>query len=395
MELITSPTEDQSKLLASLAKIKIFGKSDFVSSVQIAQLSLKYRKNVNGGKRIIVFVGSPLSESIIEIEKIAKSLKKNAIAVDVISIGELEQNQEKLTTFVNAVNAEDNSHLINVPSGVLPSDALISSPILMTQHGFGRGASGNSAFGGDGNFEEFDVVDPSLDPDVAMAIRASLEEAREREEARASTQVGVSNNSDGQQDANVGQEQAEDVHSPAISTVHDTEDEDALLQSALEMSLKDSTATVGDENTADHAARLHSASQKSQAIHGDNEDDIALKQALAMSVEDNPAPTTHQRNKHHGGHHHKHHQHHHNHNEESNNDSIPIGSETETSDHAFLDPAFISELLGSVDVDQNDPMVQAALVQMGIEKGEKENAKETDKDSPENKKRKGDDETKK
>ena len=132
-------------MLASLAKIKIFGKSDFVSSVQIAQLSLKYRKNVNGGKRIIVFVGSPLSESIIEIEKIAKSLKKNAIAVDVISIGELEQNQEKLTTFVNAVNAEDNSHLINVPSGVLPSDAIISSPILMTQHGFGRGASGNSA----------------------------------------------------------------------------------------------------------------------------------------------------------------------------------------------------------------------------------------------------------
>lgn len=48
-----------------------------------------------------------------------------------------------------------------------------------------------------------------------------------------------------------------------------------------------------------------------------------------------------------------------------------------------------------MDVDQNDPMVQAALVQMGIEKGEKENAKETDKDSPENKKRKGDDETKK
>ena len=82
-----------------------------------------------------------------------------------------------MTTFVNAVNAEDNSHLINVPSGVLPSDAIISSPILMTQHGFGRGASGNSAFGGDGNFEEFDVVDPSLDPDVAMAIRASLEEA--------------------------------------------------------------------------------------------------------------------------------------------------------------------------------------------------------------------------
>ena len=30
----------------------------------------------------------------------------------------------------------------------------------------------------------------------------------------------------------------------------------------------------------------------------------------------------------------------------------------------FMDPAFVSQLLGSVDVDQNDPLFQAALAQL-------------------------------
>ena len=33
-----------------------------------------------------------------------------------------------------------------------------------------------------------------------------------------------------------------------------------------------------------------------------------------------------------------------------------------------MDPAFISELLGSVDADLNDPMIQATLSEMGIAK---------------------------
>ena len=32
---------------------------------------------------------------------------------------------------------------------------------------------------------------------------------------------------------------------------------------------------------------------------------------------------------------------------------------------AFLDPAFVSQLLGSVDVDISDPLIQSALAQMG------------------------------
>jgi hypothetical protein len=54
---------------------------------------------------------------------------------------------------------------------------------------------------------------------------------------------------------------------------------------------------------------------------------------------------------------------------------------------AFLDPAFVSQLLGSVDVDQNDPLIQAALAQL---QG-KGDAKEED-DNKESRKRKGGDE---
>ena len=35
----------------------------------------------------------------------------------------------------------------------------------------------------------------------------------------------------------------------------------------------------------------------------------------------------------------------------------------------FLDAAFVSELLGSVDVDLNDPLIQAALAQLGAGAG--------------------------
>ena len=45
---------------------------------------------------------------------------------------------------------------------------------------------GPSGVGG-GAFDDYGGVDPSMDPELAMAIRASTEEARAQEEARVST----------------------------------------------------------------------------------------------------------------------------------------------------------------------------------------------------------------
>ena len=108
MDLLVSPTPESGKVLASFARIKLSGKADLATSIQIAQLALKHRKNKNGSQRIIVFVGCPVQESTEALQKLGKQLKKNNVAVDIISMGEVEQNNDKLQELVNATNTNDN-----------------------------------------------------------------------------------------------------------------------------------------------------------------------------------------------------------------------------------------------------------------------------------------------
>lgn len=63
----------------------------------------------------------------------AKKLKKNNVAVDVISFGCEAENEEKLQAFHAAVNSNDNSHLVIVPVGPVLIDVLLSSPIFQVQ----------------------------------------------------------------------------------------------------------------------------------------------------------------------------------------------------------------------------------------------------------------------
>lgn len=73
----------------------------------------------------------PLQDLLV---KIAKKLKKNNVAVDVVSFGHEADNEEKLTAFHSAVNSNDNSHLVTVPPGPVLSDVLIGSPIFQVRH---------------------------------------------------------------------------------------------------------------------------------------------------------------------------------------------------------------------------------------------------------------------
>lgn len=108
VNMLVSPTEEAGKVLSCFGDVGIGGKSDLATAVQIAQLALKHRKNKNGGQRIIVFVGGPVSETKEKLQKIGKQLKKNNVAIDVVSMGEMEENSEKLLEFVNATNSNDN-----------------------------------------------------------------------------------------------------------------------------------------------------------------------------------------------------------------------------------------------------------------------------------------------
>lgn len=55
----------------------------------------------------------------------------------------------------------------------------------------GSATSASIGMGGGGAFDDYGGVDPSMDPELAMAIRASTEEARAQEEARVSATLLV------------------------------------------------------------------------------------------------------------------------------------------------------------------------------------------------------------
>ena len=156
------------------------------TGIQIAQLALKHRQNKTQRQRIIIFVASPILESSQKLVQLAKKVKKNNVAVDIINFGEFEQNTSLLETFIQNVNSSDNSHLLTVPpGGYLLSDFIASSPILSGEDGVGGGGIGGSMSnmnGSGGDQFEFGI-DPNMDPDLAMALKMSLEEEKARVEA--------------------------------------------------------------------------------------------------------------------------------------------------------------------------------------------------------------------
>lgn len=132
-------------------------------------------------QRIIVFVCSPVADEEKKLVSLAKKMKKGNIDIDFILFGELEDEdiQKKLEAFNNVVKGSDNSHLVVIPpSGKLLSDQLLSTPILMGE-GAAGGAGGGGAEGG-GDFGGFDF-DPSADPELALALRMSMEEENARQ----------------------------------------------------------------------------------------------------------------------------------------------------------------------------------------------------------------------
>ena len=157
-ELLVSPTVDVGKILRALHGLGYQkGKKDEITSaVQVASLALKHRRNKNGSQRIILFCGTPLDEQLDNktIQKAGRQLKKNNVAIDVVALGELDHNQEKLQLLVDAANGRstgDDSeaartcHLVTIPAGVLPSDVLASSPILAADGGAYAAAAGSMA----------------------------------------------------------------------------------------------------------------------------------------------------------------------------------------------------------------------------------------------------------
>lgn len=404
--VLVTPTPDLGKVLNSMASLDIEGHANFAAAVQIAQLALKHRQNKNQRQRIVIFVGSPLAESQKDLVRIAKKLKKNNVAVDVVSFGgEGTDNEEKLTAFIEAVNSSDNSHLVAVPAGTILSDQLFGSPIYQQDGGAGYAAGGGGAAeGGEagGGFEF--GVDANLDPELALALRVSLEEERARQQATG----GEGQPAEG---AAAGEgATADGAGAAAVGGGAEPMDEDALLQQALAMSMDVNAPAAGDATGAAAAdvaatpaasaapAATPSAPERAPAppplqpqqpperqplLGGDTNmaeevDDPELAAALAMSMADfagdsaapaaseappaaTSAPAT------------------------STPQSTPAGEGGASSGVANLlgDAEYLRSVLGSLPgVDPNDPALQSTLrdLQGGGSKEEKAEGKEEKKE---------------
>jgi 26S proteasome regulatory subunit N10 len=143
-------------------------------------LSLKHRKNKAQRQRIILFCGHPLKGDAEQFEDVGMRLKKNNVAIDVINFAHPE-NAPLLQALVEAANSgaeeQPTCHFLDVPPGVSAiMDVLITSPILQPDDQGQQLIPDNA--GADPNDPMANLgFDPNMDPELAMAIRLSMEEA--------------------------------------------------------------------------------------------------------------------------------------------------------------------------------------------------------------------------
>lgn len=264
-EVLVTHSKDIGQIIKALhvTSSKIGGSIDIPTAINIAQLALKHRENKNLRQRIIVFVGSPLQGQGAderEMVKLAKRLKKNNVAVDFVAFGDgVEEETNVLKAFVDNTANSDNSHLVSVPPGThLLSDVIISSPILSEDRGIppeAMGDVGGASGSGGANFEF--GVDPSLDPELALALRMSMEEEQARQAAEEQTRqsatdaqpqtelAGVDKDDEAmlaqalamseRNDVDMGEEQDEDM------------DEEEAIARAIQMSMKQEEKEQGGQ----------------------------------------------------------------------------------------------------------------------------------------------------
>ena len=287
--VLVTPTPDLGKVLQAMQAIGIDGThSKLSTSIQIAQLTLKHRENKNQRQRIVVFIGSPIVEDAEALVKLGKKLKKNNVSVDVVSFGCDAENQEKLEAFYEAVNSGDSSHLVTVPAGTILSDMLFATPIFMEEGG--ETGPGGAPVRQSNVVDGFDYgalgVDPALDPELAMALRMSVEEerARQEREQRAAAEAGAGN-------AEVAEGEAATPSAAAAAAALQQEpeqqaqpdsmemDDDALLQQALALSMQQAGGGAQPDNDEAQPS-VAAADMMMEGI-----DDPELQQALALSMQ--------------------------------------------------------------------------------------------------------------
>lgn len=133
-----SLSREMGKIMNSVRSLRPSGYCDVLSSLRVAQLTLKNRQNKTMRQRIVLFVASPLSCSSDDLVAMGKKMKKNNVMVDLIHFGyenlldkeclDPESNCSKVKAFMAAVDNDNTSRLVEIPttSRRLSDDVLLS-----------------------------------------------------------------------------------------------------------------------------------------------------------------------------------------------------------------------------------------------------------------------------
>jgi len=231
VKVLSTMTQEDRKLFCKLHEVEYSGTAKIVPAIKVAHLALKHRQNRNHKMRIILFVGSPV-EGVEDSEfiKLAKKLKKEKVNVDIVCFGEATGESSVFESFINTLNGQDGtgSNLIVVGGGNNLREALALSPICRADGGTGAPLVNPGAF-------DFGM-DGEEDPELALALRVSLEEQRARqrqENGEAEPEAGGSAGGPSSVSASVAAPLSLESVDPAAMT------EEEQIQLALRMSMQD------------------------------------------------------------------------------------------------------------------------------------------------------------
>ncbi|CAJ1934713.1 unnamed protein product [Cylindrotheca closterium] len=256
--VLVSTTNNIGQLFEAVksSRRKYTGEFEIENSLQVAFMALKHRRNKVGSQRIILFVGSPIMDHK-SFPKLSKSLRKNNVSLQIVTLGD-EPNQDKLELLIQ--NNSEDSRMINIPKGTVPSEFLSATSTFGTTNGFAGETSGGGMI---------DTFDPSMDPELAMALQISLQEEQTR-------QAQLQQNEEQREATTVEEDSVEtsDVAAaPALSQIEaddDYKDEMAMMQQALAMSLQEEEdGRLQTEKEADPSS--------SSSVEMDNEPVIETK----------------------------------------------------------------------------------------------------------------------
>eukprot|EP00826_Nyctotherus_ovalis_P027377 TRINITY_DN213_c0_g3_i1.p3 TRINITY_DN213_c0_g3~~TRINITY_DN213_c0_g3_i1.p3 ORF type:complete len:279 (-),score=53.27 TRINITY_DN213_c0_g3_i1:47-883(-) len=172
-DLLATPCADEIRLLAIIEDLKISmvgvilggEKIDLAVSIGISQLALKNRQNRNQRQRIVAIIYSPISEDILQLQKLGQQLKKNAIAIDAINFC-VEENKEKLQALIDAANNHSNSHFRHVSiSEKSVGDIMIALAMSCNE---------------EESLAQVVLSEPVVDPELAEAVRMAVKLQRRR-----------------------------------------------------------------------------------------------------------------------------------------------------------------------------------------------------------------------